>query len=47
MKKIFIQGYGFFKFENPFRKKKMQVSFENKFFLFQVERTKNQETDCN
>jgi hypothetical protein len=47
MKKIFIKGYGLFKFENPFRKKKMQVAFENKFFPFRVERTKNQETDCN
>jgi len=47
MKKIFIQGYVFLKFENPFRKKKMQIAYDNKFLPFRVERTKNQETDCN
>ncbi len=47
MKKIFIQGYGFLKFENPFRKKKMQEAYENKFFPFFVYRKRNHETDCN
>ena len=45
MKKIFIKGYGFFKFENPFRIKKMNDAAE-RIFCGGC-RTISQETDLN
>ena len=46
MKKIFIQGYGFLKFEYPFRKKKMMYA-ELNFKFGKSYNMPSQETDLN
>jgi hypothetical protein len=45
MKRIFIKGHGLFKFENPFRVKKMENAQMREYFG--GHKTPSQETDLN
>ncbi len=47
MKRIFIKGHGLFKFENPFRVKKMEQAWDREYLPFPIGRKPSQETDLN